>query len=175
MPGPVSLRTTVERDRNEVRRVVRAAFSGGVGGGADEVEIVDAVWALGAPTVAGDLVAVAGGEIVGHVLASLGSLDGRAVPGIAPLAVRPDLQAQGIGSALLTELLRRLRRRRVPLVVVLGDPGYYGRFGFEPSGPLGVHYLPVGADSPHFQVLRTGDPGDVPTGTYVYSWEHPAG
>ena len=41
-----------------------------------------------------------------------------------------------------------------PLLVLLGDPAYYGRFGFEPAGPLGLSYLPVGADNPHFQARR---------------------
>jgi putative acetyltransferase len=169
----VSVRSTTEDDRAQVLRTVRESFSGEVGDGREEVEIVEAVWSLNAPIAAGDLVAVAGGEIVGHVLASLGKLDELAVPGIAPLAVRPDCQGQGIGTALMTELLRQLNQRGFPLVVVLGDPGYYGRFGFQPSGPLGIPYLPIGADSPHFQVLQLGDHHEASTGNYVYSWEAP--
>ncbi|MGA2836633.1 MAG: N-acetyltransferase [Acidimicrobiales bacterium] len=173
MPIEVLVRPTTEDDRAQVLRTVREAFSGEVGDGREEVEIVGAIWSLGAPFAAGDLVAVAGGEIVGHVLASFGNLDGLAVPGIAPLAVRPDRQGQGIGTALMTELLRQLNQRRCPLVVVLGDPCYYGRFGFRPSGPLGIHYLSIGADSPHFQVLHLGDHHETCTGNYVYSWEAP--
>ena len=104
MPVDVSVRPTSEDDRAEVLRVVREAFSGEVGDGPEEVGIVEAVWSLGASLAAGDLVAIAGGEIVGHVLASLGELNGLAVPGIAPLAVRPDWQGRGIGTALMTEL-----------------------------------------------------------------------
>jgi putative acetyltransferase len=104
MPVDVSVRPTSEDDRAEVPRVVREAFSGEVGDGREEVGIVEAVWSLGASLAAGDLVAIAGGEIVEHVLASLGELNGLAVPGIAPLAVRPDWQGRGIGTALMTEL-----------------------------------------------------------------------
>ena len=67
MPVDVSVRPTSEDDRAEVLRVVREAFSGEVGDGPEEVGIVEAVWSLGASLAAGDLVAIAGGEIVGHV------------------------------------------------------------------------------------------------------------
>ena len=173
MPIDVSVRPTTEDDRAQVLSTVRKAFSGEVGDGREEVGIVEAVWSLDAPIVGGDLVAVSGAEIAGHVLASLGTLEGLAVPGIAPLAVRPDYQGRGIGIALITELLRQLNKRGFPLVVVLGDPGYYGRFGFQPSGPLGIRYLPIGADSPHFQVLHLGEHPEGCTGNYVYSWEAP--
>ena len=104
---------------------VGEAFSSGDGGRREEVGIVDSVWSLDASIVACDLVAIVDKEIVGHVLASIGRLDGRAVPGIAPLAVRPDWQGQGIGTALMTELIHQLRQKGFPLVVLLGDPGYY--------------------------------------------------
>ena len=171
MPSDVSVRLTTEGDREQVLRTVREAFLGDVSDGQEEVEIVETVWALGATKVAGDLVAVADGEIVGHVLASLGSLDGRAVPGIAPLAVRPDFQGQGIGTDLMTELLHQLKQRGGPLVVVLGDHGYYGRFGFQPAGQFGIHYLSAGVSTPHFQVLQLGGQHEAFSGNYVYSWE----
>jgi putative acetyltransferase len=174
MPVDATVRRTTEDDRAAVRRTVREAFSGEAGGGQEEVEIVEAVWTLEAPSPTGDLVAVAGGMVVGHVLASLGTLDGLAVPGIAPLAVRPGWQRRGIGTALVTDLLHRLGQQGFPLVVVLGDPDYYRRFGFQPAGTLDIHYLPVGADNPHFQVLRLGD-HDAPSGDYVYRWEASVG
>jgi predicted N-acetyltransferase YhbS len=175
MPTDVQVRPTTEDDRADVLGTVGEAFLSEDGDGREEVEIVESVWSLDASIVACDLVAVAGEEIVGHVLASIGRLDGRAVPGIAPLAVRPDWQGQGIGTALMTELLGQLHQKGFLLAVVLGDPGYYGRFGFQPSGPLGAHYPPVGAGSPHFQVLRLGGHSERCGGTYVYSWESPVG
>ena len=95
------------------------------------------------------------GTIVGHVLAARGDLGGREVVAVAPLAVTPARQGFGIGTALMTELLRRADAAHLALILVLGDPGYYGRFGFEPSGPLGIRYPVVGEGDPHFQVRRS--------------------
>ena len=72
-------------------------------------------------------------------------------------------------------LLDRAEASGYSLVVLLGDPAYYGRFGFEPSGPLGITYLPVGEGNPHFQVCRltTYDPSYH--GTFTYCWEEKLG
>ena len=56
---------------------------------------------------------------------------------LAPLAVVPDAQGQGIGGALIEHGLSLLQRSGVGLVFVLGHPGYYPRHGFEPAGRLG--------------------------------------
>jgi len=56
---------------------------------------------------------------------------------LAPLAVVPDRQRQGIGGALIERDLQMLRRSGVDLVFVLGHPDYYPRHGFEPAGSLG--------------------------------------
>jgi putative acetyltransferase len=57
---------------------------------------------------------------------------------LAPLAVRPDFQNQGIGSALVREGLEAARLLGHRIVIVVGDPAYYGRFGFSPARPLGL-------------------------------------
>ncbi len=84
------------------------------------------------------LVAVAQGQVVGHVLFSpvhLEAEDGRewSGTGLAPLAVLPEWQRQGIGSELVYAGLASLRQTPCPFVVVLGHPEYYPRFGFEPA------------------------------------------
>ena len=109
--------------------------------------------------------------IVGHVLAAAGDLNGRAIPAVAPLAVAPAHLGKGIGSALMRDLVERADAARWPLVVLLGSPEYYGRFGFEPSGPLGTTYPPVGPDSPYFQGRRLGAYEPTCTGTFTYCWE----
>jgi putative acetyltransferase len=176
MHTDVHIRSTSDGDRAAILDTVHEAFSANTGEGREEVEIVESVWSLEPSIVACELVAVAGKQIVGHVLASLGRLDGVALPGIAPLAVAPERQGQGIGAALMTELIERLEQLGFPLIVVLGDPKYYGRFGFRPSGLMDVIYPPAGAGNPHFQLLRLGDDREPhPRGTFVYSWESAIG
>jgi putative acetyltransferase len=58
--------------------------------------------------------------------------------GLAPMAVRPDRQRQGIGSQLVKRGLDLLRERGCPFVVVLGHPEYYPRFGFAPASLRGL-------------------------------------
>ena len=58
--------------------------------------------------------------------------------GLAPMAVLPDRQRQGIGSQLVRRGLDILRGRHCPFVVVVGYPEYYPRFGFEPASKLGL-------------------------------------
>ena len=81
-----------------------------------------------------ELVATEDDEIVGHVMMSALSVfvDDQPVPSLAlaPLAVRPDLQRTGIGTALIDVGLDVARAREWQAVVVLGDPAYYQRFGF---------------------------------------------
>ena len=119
-----------------------------------------------------ELVAVDGdGTIAGHVMGGRGRLDGRETIGLAPLSVRPDWQRQGIGSRLVIEFLARAESAGWPLVVLLGAPAFYGRFGFEPAGPLGIVYDVVGANDPHFQVRRLSRYDPKLKGHFTYCWE----
>jgi putative acetyltransferase len=89
-----------------------------------EARLVDALRRNNHATIS--LVATVAGEVVAHVLFSPVS-PGRGL-GLAPLAVRPEFQKQGIGSALVRAGLAAAAH---DYVVVLGDPAYYGRFGFR--------------------------------------------
>lgn len=88
------------------------------------------------------LVAAIDEHIVGHVMfthCSVGGFDGIALLG--PLAVTPSRQKQGIGSALVSDGLQRLREAGAKLVCVLGDPAYYGRLGFQQEGHVQPPYI----------------------------------
>ena len=115
-------------DRDGVRAVNLAAF-----GGSAEVDLVARLQADGDALFG--LVAVAGDRIVGHILFSRLDIDtaGGTIPAaaLAPLAVLPERQGRGIGSALVRAGLAGCQKRRLPAVVVLGDPAYYRRFGFR--------------------------------------------
>ncbi len=58
--------------------------------------------------------------------------------GLAPMAVAPDCQRRGIGTLLVQAGLNELSQSGCPIVVVLGHPEYYPRFGFVPAAELGI-------------------------------------
>src|SRR5688500_19241208 len=77
--------------------------------------------------------------LVGHIAFSRARLAfGPQVLALAPMAVLPEHQRQGAGSALISDALRRAAETHFPLVVVVGHAEYYPRFGFEPAGALGI-------------------------------------
>lgn len=162
-------------DEDTVLAVVGAAFTSADHDGGEEVDIVRRTWASGAPDRRLELVATDAGAVIGHLAAAPGRLDGRPsdVAGVAPVCVAPAHQGHGVGSALMRALLRLATERGWPLLVLLGDPAYYGRFGFEPAGPLGLHYAPVGRGDPHFQARRLTADGDggLRRGDFSYCWE----
>jgi len=170
----VTVRPVAPGDEEEVLAVVFDAFSSPGRDGSEEVAIVRGTWGAGVPSERLELVAVdGGGAVVGHVLAAPGHLDGRVsvVAGVAPVCVAPAHQGRGAGSALVRELIRLAGARAWPLLVLLGEPAYYGRFGFEPAGPLGLSYAPVGAGNPHFQARRLPGHTDALRGVFSYCWE----
>lgn len=88
------------------------------------------------------LVALEGERIVGHILFSPAVIEvgaGEVVGmGLAPIAVLPEHQGQGIGAELVRTGMARLEELGCPFVIVLGHPGYYPRFGFEPASRHGI-------------------------------------
>jgi putative acetyltransferase len=95
--------------------------------------------------------------VVGHILFSPVVIEttGRKVEGmgLAPMAVLPDRQRQGIGSALVRWGLAILRERSCPFIVVLGHPELYPRFGFEIASTHGLSSQWEGVPDEAFMVL----------------------
>ncbi len=126
MPTPPVTRPETTDDHAAIREVVRLAF-----GREDEARLVDALRDGGYVRVS--LVAEEAGRIVGHILFSdLPIETPRGIVGalaLAPMAVIPERQRRGIGSALVREGLRACSERGHRIVVVLGHPEFYPRFG----------------------------------------------
>jgi putative acetyltransferase len=123
-----TIRATIAADEPHLQRLYGAAFP--------EEDLFALVRRLLAsePGVV-SLVAAIGEERVGHILftpCGVGDCQPRVVL-LGPLAVAPARQGQGIGGALVREGCRRLGRSDHLKVLVLGDPAYYGRFGFRPE------------------------------------------
>lgn len=123
----MSIRTATHRDRDAIRRVEEHAF-----GQQTEAGLVDALVESGAAVL--ELVAEEDGQVVGHVLFSRLYVDSGATKfpavALAPLAVEPSFHGTGIGGALIREAHLRLRQAGEQLSIVLGEPAYYGRFGY---------------------------------------------
>jgi putative acetyltransferase len=133
----VVIRTEQATDIPQVRIVNELAF-----GQPAEADVVDRLRHAVACVDALSLVAEEGEVVVGHILFTSALIEdaGHRVVGmgLAPLAVLPDHQRQGIGSALVRRGLEILRERACPFIIVLGHPAYYPRFGFERASLHGL-------------------------------------
>jgi putative acetyltransferase len=155
----VIVRPAFAHDIAAVRGVLISAFAGQA-----EADLVDGLCVEDDLVLA--LVAEQDGGVCGYVafprleiLNSTGSVD---AVGLAPLAVTPNLQRRGIGSALTREGLRLLAAYDEALVFVLGDPVYYARFGFDPEAAVPFVSIYAG---PHFMALRLAE--NAPRGGIV--------
>ncbi|MBS1808536.1 MAG: N-acetyltransferase [Acidobacteria bacterium] len=122
-------------DLAAIHHVVTQAFQQAFGSVA-EAKLVDQLRANGKAIVS--LVAVEGEQIVGHILFSEVTIDDATIIGLAPLAVLPSHQKQGIGARLTTAGIEACRKAGYTAMVVLGHPEYYPRFGFVPASCFGI-------------------------------------
>lgn len=130
----ITIRRELPQDRAAVREVVEAAFETPA-----EATLVQRLQAASIKSIS--LVAETGGEIVGHILFTSVTSDrfpDARIAGLAPMAVHPDWQNQGIGSALVNHGVTECSEESYEAVVVLGHAEYYPRFGFVPASRMGI-------------------------------------
>jgi putative acetyltransferase len=130
-----NVRAERPEDYHAVYQVNEQAF-----GRPEEADLVDALRKSNQPRIS--LVAEEGGRIVGHIFFSTVQIESEtsatAALGLAPMAVLPEFQNQGIGSALVRRGLEECRNMGQEVVVVLGHTEYYPRFGFVPASQKGL-------------------------------------
>ncbi|MEG5038330.1 MULTISPECIES: N-acetyltransferase [unclassified Microcoleus] len=124
------IRTEKPEDLEAVRQVNIAAF-----GRENEANLVDRLRGIASTF---SFVALPSDRIVGHILFSPVVVEGKcssnlSILGLAPVAVLPEYQRQGIGTLLIQQGLEECRRSGFQAVVVLGHPDFYSRFGFIPA------------------------------------------
>ncbi len=149
-------------DEAKIHQLTKLAFLSAPHTDYTEQFIVDALRRAGALTIS--LVAKTNGEIIGHVAISPITLSGGATGwfGLGPISVLPEFQGLGIGSELMRSSLAALETLGASGCVVLGDPGYYGRFGFSVVDGL----VFPGVPAEYFQALSFS--GEFPKGEISY-------
>lgn len=152
LPPGLLIRAERSGDIEPVAALTREAFAGQPYSSHTEQFIVDALRRAGALTLS--LVAVQAGLVVGHIAFSPVTVSDGSVDwyGLGPLSVAPALQGRGIGRALVEQGLRALREAGAQGCVLLGDPAFYGRFGFASHPDLRL----AGVPQEHFQCQAFG-------------------
>lgn len=152
------IREAGDGDLQDALEVERLAFCRN-----DEADLTEALLADPSAEPRLSMIAHVEGRPMGHILFTAVRVEGaeRNVRAslLAPLAVIPRAQRQGYGGRLIEEGLRRLSKAGVELVFVLGHPGYYPRFGFEPALELGFQppFRLAAKDAPAWMVLPLRD------------------
>lgn len=161
----LSIRNELPEDSKRISAVTTEAFQSEAHSSHTEQFIVDALRQAGQLTVS--LVAVVNDEIVGHIAISPVTVSSGAAGwyGLGPISVLPERQGLRIGSSLMKTALAKLQGNGANGCVVLGNPDYYGRFGFKAYAGLELPGVP----QEYFQTLSFG--GDLPVGTVQF---HPA-
>jgi putative acetyltransferase len=133
----MQIRTERNEDLQAIRQINDAAFKG-----VNESRLVEAIRNSEQFVPELSLVAEANGELIGHILFSIVSIQShdKTFPtlALAPMAVTPAFQNQGVGSLLVKEGLKRAEELGFEHIFVLGHPAFYPRFGFLPAVTKGI-------------------------------------
>jgi putative acetyltransferase len=151
------IRDARDNDRIAIGRLLRGAF-----GQDGEARLVEALRADGDVVI--ELVAVDGSAIAGYVLLSRMLAPFRAL-GLAPLAVAPARQREGIGAVLVGAAIERARAAKWDGIFLLGEPGYYTRFGFTADAARAFENSYAG---PYFMLLPLASPLPAASGAVEY-------
>lgn len=164
MPSTWITRAETAADRQAIRAVILAAFPT-----PEEADLVDALradpaaWRPGLSIV----VVTPDGTIAGHALLTRCTVADAPALALAPCAVLPAYQRQGAGSAAIRTALDAARDQGESLVLVLGHPAYYPRFGFTPASAYGIR-PPFVAPDEAMMAVALDDTRPLPKGTIRY-------
>lgn len=164
------IRPELPQDIPVIHRVIQTAFACAAHSDGNEQDLVDAL-RTGSHFIPDlSLVAVHDGEVIGHVLFTRASVDGHPVLALAPLAVLPDFQGRGVGTALVREGHRIAAGLGYGWSVVLGSETYYPRFGYQPAGALGIR-APFDVPDENFMAVRLRTDAPALSGVMQYAPE----
>jgi len=146
----IKIREEIFRDIEAIRAINEQAF-----GQPQEANIVDKLRANCDGLLS--LVALQDEKIIGHILFSPVTIEGNhgflKGMGLAPMAVLPEFQRQGVGSELVQAGIEILGKSKCRFIIVLGHPEYYPRFGFEPASRYRIRSQWEGVPDNAFMIL----------------------
>ena len=158
----INIRDEKSSDELAIRRLTEEAFQNAPHSEHNEQFIIDGLRNDNGLTVS--LVAEVESKVVGHVAVSSVTISDGSLSwyGLGPISVIPKLQGKGIGTELVKSAIEKLKEKRANGCVVLGDPNYYGRFGFKAESGL----VFPGVPQEYFQVITFGL--CIPSGEVTY-------
>ncbi|MBE0008985.1 MULTISPECIES: GNAT family N-acetyltransferase [unclassified Arthrobacter] len=165
----LTIRSETPADRQQIFGLLANAFRVPSDPSAEPVEVGLTRELLAGADYVPDLsvVATVDDVVVGYVITTRARIGTVPSLGLGPIGVLPASQGHGVGSALMVESLRRAEALGEKSVALLGDPGFYHRFGFQPATGLGVA-APDPAWGDYFMVRAIGGV-TIPVGEFVYA------
>lgn len=159
---PLTIRPEKPGDEQAIGALTTIAFDPMPFSDGTEAQIIDDLRRDGDLTIS--LVALEGSDILGHVAFSPVTIPGQSGRwfGLGPISVHPEAQRKGVGSKLIKEGIALLKAQAATGCVLIGEPGYYRRFGFRSDGR--IHYPGVADDYVQWLSFGAGNP----EGTLAY-------
>lgn len=166
----IKIRRENEKDYDVIYDVVKTAFSKASHCDGNEQDLVNNLRKGSAYIPELSLVATIDEKIVGYIMFTKINIGGNEEIALAPLAVLPKYQRQGIGTLLIKEGHRIAKELGYNYSVVLGSENYYPKFGYIPAKVYGIK-APFEVDDKNFMAVKLNDNADKIDGTVIYSKE----
>lgn len=164
----IQIRQERQEDFQQIRQLVREAFALAEHSDGDEHNLIERIRHSPDYIPELSLVAVSGDIVLGHIMFSRILVGQSEAVAPAPLSVRTDRQRMGIGKLLVTAAHERACRMGYSCSVVLGDPDYYSKFGYEKASDYGI-ISPFDVPAEYYMVCDLDNDGDIPKGYVKYS------
>ncbi|MGX1748802.1 GNAT family N-acetyltransferase [Glutamicibacter protophormiae] len=155
-------------DRAAVYAVTHAAFTGiDPMVEPEEVGLLQQLFDCAGYDARFSIVALDDAVVIGHVIATWGKIGRQPMLGLGPLAVAPEYQHRGVGSILMQQIHDAAESAQLSGIVLLGSPGYYHRFGYEPASRHGI--IPSDPTWGEHFMVRVFDRDALPRGDFRYA------
>lgn len=158
------------KDYETIYSLVKCAFESAEHADGNEQDLVNALRKGDAFIPELSLVAEADGKIVGHIMFTRATVDGKPVLALAPLSVLPDYQRKGIGKALIQEGHKIAKELGYTHSIVLGSEMYYPKAGYSPAANFGIK-APFDVPNENFMACALGEACVEIQGTIKYAPE----